>query len=252
MYISMSALQQILRKGERSMEKDALLNLAGRINTTNETARISTETIRWKALREAESLDDPGLFPLLQETITENDGKGAAKQEIRSAAYFIYGRLLEKAFFSEDCAFFLQRLGKETGRALLSSMLDRVKDWRQRAGILLPLELDTTPVRELTRSRYPLVRHSALHALSACPGAENREALAFYLTQEDEKAYQYEIYYANIAMQSIGEAGDIPLLERFLKSRRPDLKITAQYAIRYITDRDAAKSVLADDPAERR
>jgi len=34
---------------------------------------------------------------------------------------------------------------------------------------------------------------------------------------------------------------DIPLLERFLKSRRPDLKITAQYAIQRIRERQAGE-----------
>lgn len=230
------------------MDKARLLDLVGRINTTCESSQNSTETVRWKALREAEALDDPRLFPLLREIITENSGKGTARQEIRSATYFIYGRLLERAFSAGDCAFFLQRLGMETNRRLLSSMLNRIKDLYQRAGILLPPELDTSPLRKLTRSRSPLVRHSALHALSACPGAENRKALAFYLTRTDEKAYQYEIYYANIAMQSIGAREDIPLLERSLKSRRPDLKITAQYAIRYITERDAAGDVCAGGP----
>ena len=41
--------------------------------------------------------------------------------------------------------------------------------------------------------------------------------------------------------QAIPRAGaEIPLLERFLKSRRPDLKLTAQYAIQYIRERETA------------
>ncbi|MDE7044875.1 MAG: hypothetical protein K2O97_07640 [Acetatifactor sp.] len=43
-----------------------------------------------------------------------------------------------------------------------------------------------------------------------------------------------------IAMQTIGEPEDIPLLERFLKSRRPDIKLTAQFAIQYIRERNAS------------
>ena len=52
-----------------------------------------------------------------------------------------------------------------------------------------------------------------------------------------KKSINIEMYYANIAMQAIGEPEDIPLLKRFLKSRRPDLKITAQYAIQYIREK---------------
>lgn len=126
----------------------------------------------------------------------------------------------------------------ETDKYVLSSILDRVSDWG-RKGLLLPREMDFSPVLALTVDERRAVRHDAIRALSACPGEASRRACTFYLEQGDEKAWQYEIYYANIALQSIGEPADIPFLERFLKSRRPDLKLTAQYAIQYIREREA-------------
>lgn len=220
------------------MDKAGLMELIARINTKDEHFTVSSETTSWKALREAETLDDPGLFPLLREIITEHEGKEKARREIRSAAYFIYGRLLEKAFQTEDCNFFVRRLEAETNKYILSSMLDRVHDWRICKGIVLTPELDISPIIGLTRDERWLVRHSAIYALIACPGKESRQALAFYLKQEDEKAYKYEIYYANIAMQAIGESEDILLLERFLKSRSPTLKNTAEYAVQCIRERE--------------
>lgn len=222
------------------MDKAGLLALIARINTVDEHFTCSSETISWKALREAETLDDPGLFPLLREIITSNEGKKKEKREVRRAAYFIYGRLMEKAFSPQDAVFFLRRLEVETDKYVLSSMLDRVKDWG-RKGRLLPPEVDVSPVLNLTVDDRRPVRHSAIYALAACPGEESRRTCAFYLGQEDEKAYQYEIYYAIIALQTIGMPEDIPLLERFLKSRRPDLKITAQYAIQRIRERQAGE-----------
>lgn len=222
------------------MDKTGLLDLIERINTRDEHFAVSTETTSWKALREAETLDDPGLFPLLREIVTENEGKGKEKREIRRAAYFIYGRGMEKAFSPAEAPFFLGRLSVETDKYVLSSILDRVADWG-RKGLLLPEEMDVSPVLALTVDERRSVRHDALRALSACPGEESRRACAFYLKQEDEKAWQYEIYYANIALQTIGIPEDIPLLERFLKSRRPDLKLTAQYAIQYIREREAGR-----------
>lgn len=221
------------------MDKTELLTLIGRINTREEHFTDSRETTSWKALREAERLDDPGLFPLLREIIEANEGKGKERREVRKAAYFIYGRLMEKAFSPAEAPFFLGRLAVETDRYVLSAILDRVADWGRR-GLLLPGEVDVSPVLTLTTDGRGWVRHDALRALSACPGEESREACAFYLRQEDEKAYQYEIYYANIALQTIGKPAEIPLLERFLKSRRPDLRLTAEYAIRYIREREAA------------
>lgn len=220
------------------MEKVELLELISRINIKEDKFINSSESTRWKAYREAETIEDSKLFPLLREFILENDGKGKEKRENRNAAYFIYGRLLEKCFRAEDCAFYIQRLETETDKYVLSSILDRIWDWQRKVGIQLPPGTDISAILALSRDERWLVRHSALRALSACPGRESREALAFYLHQEDEKAYKYEIYYANIALQKIGEPEDIPLLERFLKSHRPDLRTTAQYAIQCIRERN--------------
>lgn len=222
------------------MDKEYLLDLIARINTEEENFKNSTETIRWKALREAETLADPALFPLLREIVGEHEGKKEAERKVRNAVYFIYGRLLEAAFSPEDAAFLLARLDAETNKYVLHSILDRVRDWRDRKGILLPPELDTSAIRRLAKNDQWLVRHAAIHALCACPGPESREVLDYWLAQEDEKKYKSEMWYAAIALQTVGEPEDIPLLERFLKSRRPDLKITARYAIQYIKERQAA------------
>ena len=80
------------------MDKNGLLHLITRINTQEEGIADSRETVRWKALREAETLTDPELFPLLQEIVRENKGKAKAKRDVRMAAGFIYGRLMEQAF----------------------------------------------------------------------------------------------------------------------------------------------------------
>ena len=218
------------------MDQVELLDLIARINTGDEHIADSRESTSWKALRETEELTDPGLFPPLQGIITANEGRKKEQREIRSAAYFIYGRLMEKAYLPEAVPFYIQRLTVESDKYVLSSLLDRVSDWG-RKNLLLPAELDLSPVLALTVEERRSVRHDAVRALSACPGEASRKACAYYLEQKDEKAYQYEIYYANIAFQTIGEPPDIPLLERFLKSRRPDLKLTAQYAIQYIRER---------------
>jgi len=219
------------------MDKAELFELISKINTKDEHFTVSSETVSWKARREAEALTDPALFPLLQEIIREHDGRKKDQREIRNAAYFIFGRLMQASFEESACAFFLGRLGAETDKYILSSMLDRVHDWRKLAGKTIPAGLDISNILTLAKDDRRSVRHSAIRALSACPREESRSILLYYLLQEDEKAYQYEIYYANIAMQDIGEPEDIPFLERFLKSRRPDIKITARYAIQFIQER---------------
>lgn len=213
------------------LDRNYLLELIARINTRDEQFTVCTETTRWKALREAETLTDPILFPILQEITEEHEGKEEEKQGIRSAAYFIFGRLMQKSFSQDACAFFLKRLEVETDNHVLWRMLDRVKDWRRPTGIVIPAGLDISPILTLAKSDTYEVRHAAIMALGACPGKESRDVLAYYLTQEDEKKFKYEIYYANIAMQDTGEPEDIPLLKRFIKSRKPDIKTTARYVM---------------------
>ena len=220
------------------MGKDRLLELIAKINTTDEHFIVSTETTSWKAYREAETLTDPGLFPLLQEIIEEHDGKNKDECEIRKAAYFIFGHLMQVSFEEDACAFFLRRLNTETDEYILGDMLDWVHDWWRLSGKTIPTGSDISSILTLAKDIRDSVRHKAIYALVACPGEESRDILRYYLLQDDEKAYQYEIYYANIAMQGVGEPEDVPLLERFLKSRRPDIKLTAQYAIQYIQERN--------------
>ena len=220
------------------MGKDRLLELIAKINTTDEHFSVSTKTTSWKAYREAETLTDPELFPLLQEIIEEHDSKKKDDREIRRAAYFIFGRLMQVSFKEDACAFFLHRLNTETNKDILEAMLDRVHDWWQLSGKTIPAGLDISGILTLAKDSRASVRQRAIYALVACPGEESRDILRYYLLQDNEKAYKYEIYYANIAMQDIGEPEDVPLLERFLKSRRPDIKLTAQYAIQYIQERN--------------
>lgn len=68
------------------MDKNGLLDLMTRINTQEVGVAGSRETVRWKALREAETLTGPELFPLLQEIVLENRGKAKAKRDVRMAA----------------------------------------------------------------------------------------------------------------------------------------------------------------------
>ena len=97
------------------MGKAELLALIARINTRDENVTRSDETTSWKAL--------------LQGIITANEGRKKEQREIRSAAYFIYGRLMEKAYLPEAVPFYIQRLTVESDKYVLSSLLDRVGDW---------------------------------------------------------------------------------------------------------------------------
>ena len=226
--------------------RNYLLELITRINTRDEKFTNSTETTRWKALREAETLTDPALFSILQEIIEGHEGKKKEKREIRDAAYFIFGRLMQKSFNQDACTFFLKRVEIETDKVVLCQMLDRVRSWRQEAGITIPASLDISPILTLAKSDDYEVCNAAVQALRACPRKESRDVCAYYLTlacylskQNNAELLAYTIYYTNLTMCDIGEPEDIPLLERLLKSSNPDIRSTAKSAIRSIKERNS-------------
>lgn len=63
-------------------------------------------------------------------------------------------------------------------------------------------------------------------------------ALLFFVNQEDEKKYSYEITYANASLGKIGLKDDIPFLKKHIKSRKRDIRDSAVFAIERIKERD--------------
>ena len=71
-------------------------------------------------------------------------------------------------------------------------------------------------------------------ALRVFPYDEARLCIRYYLEQEDEKTYKYEIINSNSTMNQIGTTEDIRYLERHSASRCRDIKISALLAIEQI------------------
>ena len=81
------------------------------------------------------------------------------------------------------------------------------------------------------------IRHSAINALGSSATRSNREALLFFINQEDEKKYENEIVYANASLGKIGLKSDIPFLEKHINSRKRDIRESALFAIEKINGR---------------
>ena len=220
------------------MDKNAILELIARMNKpwSEEKFENSTQTTSWKACREADALCDKSLYPLLIEIIEENKAKNGIAY--RASACYIYGKLLENAFDHAACVYFISRMGKETNTDVLLTMLWRIVEIPKNVRVPIPDDIDITPILTLARAKISYVRRAAILVLGACPRKESLEILKYYLMQEDVKTYKEEICNANIALQIIGGAEEIPLLERFVKSRFPNVKYTAQLAIQLIKERN--------------
>lgn len=183
----------------------------------------------WLAHRKAEKLEDQELLSLLREII-EGHGKKAEK-ELRRNAYFVMGKLLSKTMEPEYCQFLVDSLTRETDRYVLAAMLDGI-GW-----LLLPPETDISPIIECSKNPNWLIRHSGIYALRASRTESSREALRYWVRQEDEKKNKQELIYAHAALGEIGDMEDIELLEKHIHSRIRDVRDTAHYAMDRIQKR---------------
>ncbi|MDE5593409.1 MAG: hypothetical protein K2I75_05695 [Clostridiales bacterium] len=220
------------------MRKKKLLDLLDRMLIFEE-GMISNQTTSWKAHREADKLSKRKLLPILYEIVDENEGEDKQKQFLRSRCYYIIGQITIKKFKHEDCEYIFNRLKKEyKNNDVVYSLFEVICNWRNDANIFVPDDIDITPLVEIVTNKRGWIKRCAIQTLGCCPRKESRDVIRTILTQEDEKKHKEEIRWANVALQHIGEHDDIPYLERFLKSRIPNSKITAQYAIQYIKERN--------------
>lgn len=195
---------------------------------TKEEVKSSDESVSWKAHREAEKLTDVSLYPILKELILLNSKP--KDKNYRNAAYFVMGKLIKNIPDNDGIDFYLKRLEVETDKYILSSMLDIVSE------IKIPTNISIKIIVSLSVSDKWLIRHSAINALGSSATSESKQALYYYINQVDEKAYKYEIVYANASLGKIGSLEDIPTLEQHIKSKIRDIHDSAEFAINRIQE----------------
>ena len=190
--------------------------------------RFSSKPKRWNAYREAERISDETVYPILMRIIEENHKNKAD----RRAAYVIIGYSLRNIFNKEACIFLIQKLEEETDRQGVESILEGL------SRIHIPEDIDMSLVIKCSQNDKWQIRHSALDALGSSATKANRNALLFFINQEDENKYKYEIIYANASLGKIGLKEDIPFLEKHIKSRKRDIRASALFAIDRIKERE--------------
>ena len=209
------------------MDEDKIYDLIARM-TIKEHATSSKKSVSWNAYREAERISDETVYPILMRIIEENHKNKA----IREAAYIIMGYSLRNIFNKEACIFLIQKLDEETYMQGVTSILESL------ACIHIPEDIDMSLVIKCSQNDKWQIRHSALSALGSSATHANRDALLYFINQEDEKKYEYEIIYANASLGKIGLKEDIPFLEKHIKSRKRDISDSALFAIDRIKERE--------------
>ena len=209
------------------MNEDKIYDLIARM-TIKEHSTSSKESVSWNAYREAERISDETVYPILMRIIEENHKNKA----IREAAYIIMGYSLRNIFNKEACIFLIQKLDEETYMQGVTSILESL------ACIHIPEDIDMSLVIKCSQNDKWQIRHSALSALGSSATHANRDALLYFINQEDEKKYEYEIIYANASLGKIGLKEDIPFLEKHIKSRKKNISDSALFAIDRIKERE--------------
>lgn len=183
----------------------------------------------WRAYRKAEKLNDPECLPMLKEMISDRSGK--EQQEIRSAAYFIMGKLLAKRPEADYIAFFIDQIAAETDQQVISQMLRRIGE------IEIPLPQPMEAIIALTEDARWQVRDEAIYALGSQNSDRCRALLRGFAALEDHKAHSGEIVKAQAALMKIGGPEDLDLLEKNLHSKIKDIRESAEFVIRALRAR---------------
>lgn len=184
----------------------------------------SSKTISWKALREAEKVENADYIPQLILFIDKEKDK-----KRRDKAYFILGHIAKNTEDITALNFLIQRASKETDKYIVSSLLDRI------AEIKKPVGTDLQPLINLTKNDKWLIRHSAIESLNNTADPLAEAALIEIIGSSEDP---YDLTYSNSILNKIGTLRAIPYLEKHLQSRKRDVKSSAKFAIEEIIKRN--------------
>ena len=200
-----------------------LIDLIERM-TVHEANVNSKESVSWHAYREAEALSDVSLIVELADYVQRE-----SRQERRTAAYFILGKLGEKFPASECAAILVAQAKKETDKYVLATLLNAL------AYVSKPSNLDLSPVYAHLADERWLVRHSAIQSLKRTNSPKVEDMILHVL---ETTTNPHDLVYCQATLNEIGSAKAIPFIAKNLKSRKRDVKVSARLAIEAIEGRE--------------
>jgi len=208
--------------------REVLLDLIARMTMQEPRCLNSDDSISWHAHREAEKLIESSMVDELANYVRHEPDR-----KHRGAAYFILGKLGQKVRAADCASILLSHVRSETNKYVLSRLLDAV------GGVPKPRELDLSAIFELLHDERWLVRHSAIQALRQTDSSEAEDRILIHL---DKTTDPHDMIYCHATLSEIGTTKALPLIERNLKSRKRDVKASAQWAIEAINARMRGQS----------
>jgi HEAT repeat protein len=192
----------------------------------DEPMMSSANSVSWAAHREAEQLRDLSMVDELVEAAASDKAKPR-----RAACYFVIGKIGGNVQDARCARVLLDLLNTERDKHNIASILERV------AEISKPSTFDLSSVYALLEDPRWRVRHAAIQALRNSQGEEVETHLLRHLASSDDP---YDQTYCHSVLNYLGTVRSIPLLEANLKSRKRDVKMSAEAALRAIRSRGGA------------
>lgn len=183
----------------------------------------SDNSVSWAAHREAEELRDVSMVDELLGLAATDRAKAR-----RAACYFVIGKIGSNLQDARCVRALLDLLNTESDKHNIASILERV------AEISKPPAFDLSRVYALLKDPRWRVRHAAIQALGNSQSEEVETHLLEHLASTDDP---YDQTYCHAVLNHLGTARSVPLLEVNLKSRKRDVKLSAEAALRAIRSR---------------
>lgn len=180
----------------------------------------SSLTISWKAMREAEKIENEDYVNQLIDFIIQEKNKSK-----RDKAYFILGHLSKNIGDTKSTEFLINQIEKETDKDIISSLLNRIRELNKAKGV------DIRPIINASKSDKWQIRHSAIQALKNSSDKTAEERLIEILKSPIN---HFDLIYANATLCNIGSMKCIPFLMYHLDHKKIDVAQSALYAITQI------------------
>ena len=204
---------------------DRLRDLIDGMLHPNPTGTAAEDSLAARAYSAVESAADPALLHAAREAVVLEQDKLR-----RRSLYFIIRKLGLNLKDLDAGPFLVRQLDRESDKYVLLFLLDAIRHLPK------PKDTDLSPIlRRLDDKRWQ-VRHPAIEALRLTESSLAEQALIKILQTSSDPG---DLVSANATLNRIGTARAIPAIEPYLKSRKRDVKMSAQFAIEEIRKRVA-------------
>ncbi len=206
-----------------------LIDLIERMSevTPRSSGTSSFESVSWAAMREAETLADISMVPELLAA-----AGGTLPHTQRQNCYFTIGKIGVNLRDANCATALLKCLAFEHNKYNLARILDSIGE------IPKPVDFEYGAIEPWLHDRRWLVRHAAINAFQNAHGEAAERYVLGHLANTDDP---FDQTYCHALLNQIGTSRALPVIEPNTKSRKQNVRLSAQLAAQAIRLRHGAE-----------